>query len=791
MVTLRALDRKVLRDLWHLRGQVLAIALVIACGVAVLVMSLSTQRALLQTADAYYERYAFGDVFARLKRAPDHVRSRIAQIPGVQTVQTRILQLVTLDIAGFAEPVISVVVSVPTDSAPPLNQLVLRQGRWIESGKFDEVLVSEPFAEAHRLRVGDEFIALLNGHRRTLRVAGIALSPEFIYSLGPGALMPDDLRFGTLWMGRDAMEAAFDLERSFNDVSLRLSRGTSAEAVIPELDEQLARYGGVGAIARADQMSHWWVMNEINQLGTMSKVLPTMFLLVSSLLTNALMSRLIATERTQIGLMKAFGYRDREVGWHYCKMVVVIALLGITLGFLAGIWTGRWNTELYANSFRFPLLIYRPSLRAFLIAGGLSLVAALAGTLGTVRRAARLPPAQAMMPPRPPNFRHGRWGLARVARWLDQPTRIILRQISRAPLRSALTTGGIACALSLLLMALQWFDAIDHLARGFFYDAQRQHVMVGLTEAQSRSVVHEFEHMPSVLAVEPSRIVSADYQFGPTIHRGTVNGIPSGAVLQPIFDLRTGRSVEVPPEGLVLATRLADKLRVGIGDSVWLHVLEGRRPSVQLPVVALVETDIAMPGSMNLSALNRLLKEPPSAQYLSLLVDTDQQTALYDELKSLPEVSSIMLREAAIETFHETIAEHLLVSVIMFSVFACILGFGVSYNSARIALSERGRDLATLRVLGFTRGEVAYILLGEVGLLVLLALPLGCLLGRAMTRGMAQAFDTELFRLPSVIEPSTYGVAVLIVLAATLVSAAILRRRLNQLNLIEVLKTRE
>jgi len=786
---LRAVDRKLLRDLWRLRGQALAIAAVIASGVAVLVMSLSTLEALDATTRVYYATYRFADVFADLTRAPERLVDKIAAIPGVQTVQTRISRFAVLDIDGFAEPVIGRLVSVPERGVPALNQLVIRRGRTVVPERPDEVVLSEPFAEAHRLDPGDHFHALINGRKRKLQVVGIALSPEFVYALGPASLMPDDKRFGILWMGRDALAAAFDLDAAFNDVSLSILRNADPGPIIERLDRVLEPYGGVGAIERADQMSNWFIMNELEQLRTMAKILPGVFLAVAAFLTNMVVARLIATERGEIGLMKAFGYSGVAVGWHYAKLVVAIAALGIGIGSLLGAWLGRLNTEMYAELFRFPLLIYRPGPAAFVIGGAVTLLATLGGTQRAVRRAADLPPAEAMRPPAPPVF-HRYPHFDRWTAWLDQPTRILLRQIGRFPLRAALTSLAVATSVALLVMAMQWTDAIEHIAQSFFRDAQRQDVMAGLVEARASNTRHEFARLPGVLAVEPMRIVSADFSVGTRRHRGSLTGISADAALQPICDAE-GRTIPVPPRGLVLGSELAEKLGVGIGDSIQVEIREGRRPSVAIPVHAIFETYIGMPAFLALDALNRLLRERPSFEYASLLVDQPQMPRLFAALKGIPQISAVMLRQAAMDSFYETIGEHLLVFVSFFVAFACALGLGVVYNSARIALSERGRELATLRVLGFTRLETSYILLGEVGLLIVAALPVGCAAGLGLTWVMSFAFATELFRVPTVIEASTYGWAVAISLIATFLSAALVQRRIDHLDLIEVLKTRE
>lgn len=788
---MRALNHKLLRDVWRLRGQVLAIGMVIASGVATLVMSVSTLEALNETTQAYYERYRFGDIFAGVTRAPETLVPRIAELPGVQIVETRVMRYAVIDVEGFVEPIIGQLTSVPEHKQPNLNQLALRAGRWISSDDYDEVIVNEPFAEAHGLAPGDHLSAIINGNKRRLSIVGVALSPEFIYALGPGALLPDDKRFGVFWMGREALGAAYDLDGAFNSISLSLLRGAQPASVTRRLDVILERFGGVSAVTRDNQISNWFVMNEIEQLKTMSTILPAIFLSIAAFLTHMVLSRLIATEREEIGLLKAFGYSSLDIGWHYTKFILILCLVGISVGWVLGGILGRYNTEMYAELFRFPLLIYQPSSLAFMIASLVSILSALLGALGAVRKASHLPPAEAMVPPAPAEYHRGVLTDNALSRWLDQPTRIALRQIGRWPLRSMFTSIGVAFSVALLVMAMQWNDAINHIAETYFFSAQRQDVTVGLTEKEASRVIYDFKRLPGVLDAEPMRIVSVDLRVGNIVHRGAITAIQPGSRLQPIYDDHRQQTVTVPPGGLVLAARLAQKLGVKRGDSVWVDVLEGRRPSVWLPVVDTFDTFIGMPAFMDLAALNRLLKEHPRLELVSLLIDDSKKNQLFSQLKELPTVSAVMLRETAFNAFYDTVGENLLFFTSIFTGLAAVLAFGVAYNSTRIALSERGRELATLRVLGFTRGEISYILLGEVSLLVCLSLPIGCFSGWLLVWVMSSAFDTELFRIPVVIEASTYGMAVIVALVSAAVSAALVRRRVDQLDLIQVLKTRE
>jgi putative ABC transport system permease protein len=791
VVSISALDQKLTRDLWRMRGQVLAVALVIASGVATLVMSLSTVEALQQTTDTYYQRYRFAEIFAQATRAPQRLLTQIESLPGVQTVQTRITRLANIDIDGFSEPVIGQINSIPQNAQPKLNQLVIRKGRWISPGRDDEVILSEPFAQAHQLGPGDPIKIIMNGHKRLFYVVGVALSPEFIYSIGPGALMPDDKRFGVMWMGQKVLEGAYDLEGSFNSLSLTLLYNTPPQKILKQLDVMLKPYGGTRAFTRGDQISNWFVQNEITQQKSMARILPTIFIAVAAFLSNMVLTRLITTQRTEIGLLKAFGYSSGQIGWHYSKMILLICILGVALGSVIGAYFGRINTQMYAELFRFPLLIYHPGPFAFIIGGLVSTLAAWLGALNAVRKAVKLPPAEAMIPPSPDAYRSTFISSTIIAKGLDQPSRIALRQIFRWPVRSFLTSSGIAMAAGLIILSLQWNDSLTHLSRVYFFEAQRQNAMVGVVEDQAIRAIHDFAHLPGVLAAEPMRMVSAEFKAGVITHRGAITALPQNSELHPIYDDAQRKVISLPASGLVIASRLAQKLQVKVGDMIWVEILQGRRPEIPIQIVGIFETYIGLPAYMHLEALNTLLSEPPSFRFANLLIDPNQQEELYLAFKNTPKISAVMLKQSAIDAFNENVIEHLMVFITMFTGLAVTLALGVTYNSARIALSERGRELATLRVLGFTKGEISYVLLGEVMFLTLLGLPLGALFGWGLVWSMAQSFDTEMYRIPLVIEPSTYGYAILWVLLASALSAILVRQRVAKLDLIRVLKTRE
>lgn len=790
MSWIHPLDKKLGRDLWRLRGQALAIGLIIASGVGALSSSLSVVDALDATANAFYDRQHFGHVFARVKRAPRHLLHDIRALDGVQSAEARVVKWVTLDVHGFAEPVVGTLMSLPVGRLASVNRLRIRSGRRPTPDARHAVVLGEAFAAAHDLGPGDTLRALINGKQRTLDVVGTALSPEYVYAIGPGAMMPDPLRYGIGWLGEDVLASAFDLDGAFNDISLRLARGADVERVIHELDALLAPYGGTGAHAREDQLSYWFVANEIRQLRTMAAMLPTIFLLVAAFLANMVLARLIATERSETGLFKAFGYTSADVAWHYSKLVLAMAGGGILLGSMASWWLGWKVTAMYGELFRFPDLYYSPGWQPFLLAAVVSLAAALGGALTAALRAARLPPAEAMRPPSPASYRTGGFLSPVAQRWLDHLTRIIARQLLRWPVRALLTSLGVASSVAVLIMSFQWMDAISHMVDRAFFDQTRSDMTVSLVREQPLTVRSDFLRLPGVLAAEAHRAVPARLRAGHVSRREAVIGIPGDGQLH-LLRAAQGKVVTVARYGLTLSDALAQRLGVAVGDEVTVEVLDGARPVVDLPVAAIFETLLGTPAYMHLDALNEALGDSPIVNTVLLKVDSARLDELYRALKTTPLVSAVTRRRAAVDNFNATIRENLFVFITIYVMFACTLAVGVVYNSLRIALSERGREMATLRVLGFHNGEVAYVLLGEAAVLVLLAMPLGCALGLWLVTAMSESFETELFRMPAYLEPSTYGTAMLIALATALACGALLARRVAALDLIRVLKTRE
>lgn len=790
MIAMGMLDIKLLRDFWRLWPQVLAIALVVAGGVASLVLSVGSFRSLDETRAAYYERYRFADVFATVQRAPLTLVDSIAEIPGVAAVDARISMLALLDVENFLEPATGRLLSLPELGEPALNLPYLRVGRMPDPSSADEVMVSDAFAQAHGLVPGDSLSAILNGRKRELTIVGTALSPEFIYAIGPGDRMPDNRRFGIIWMPERALASAYGLQSAFSSVSIKLLRDVSEAEVIDRLDALLDPYGGSAAYGRKDQTSHAFLEHGLDMLRSMSSTIPPIFLLVTAFLINLVLSRLVALEREQVGLFKALGYGNAAIASHYIKFVLGIAVAGIAVGSVAGTLLGVYVTGIFGEFYQFPFLVFAESADVYVLAATLSLAAAVAGAYRSIREIVALPPAVAMQPAAPPRYGHVLPTWLSIDRVLSQPMMMTLRDVGRRPVRSALTAVGIALATAILIVSLFTGDAIEQLVDVTYFLADRQDASIGFVDKQPVGIAMQLARLPGVLVVEPVREVPARIRSANVERRVSISGRPAGADLSRIID--TGlQPVVLPASGLAISAYLASILSVTVGDEVELDLLEGQRRTVTLPVSALVEDYFGIRAMMDATALARLMREAPSANAANISLDASRTEDLYTSIKAMPVAAGLALQDTTLANFRRSLALTITTMAGIYTTLAAIIAFGIVYNSARIALSERARELASLRVLGFTRWEAMRILLLELAILTLIAQPPGWALGFGLAWIMKTRLAGELMRVPMVMQNLTYAIASAVILMAAAASALIVARRVNGLDLVAVLKTRD
>ena len=789
---MRALFRKLLRDLARLKGQLVTIALVVACGVASFVTMQANYDSLLRSRDAYYAKHRFADVFAHLERAPASLEDRLETLPGVAQVQTRVTEGVMVPMPEMARPATGTLVSLPDVGEPALNRVHLVAGRPLDPDASGEVLVLDSFAEAHDLLPGDQLSVVIGGAMRTLDVVGLAMSPEYVLTMPPGEMVINPKRVAVLWMSESQAAAAVDMAGAFNDVTVRLQPGADDTAVKAALDDLLGPYGATGAISRARQPSHAVLEGELTQLEGMATVVPFIFLGVAAFLLNVVLARLANLQRSQIATLKAVGYGDLSIAAHYLEMVMLVVLLGSVVGLVVGAWLGDQMLDFYTGMFfHFPDARFTMRIDTALVAIGVSLLSAGLGVLSAVMRVARMPPAEAMRPPAPARYTKTLLERLGLFALFGPATRMILREVQRRPLRVLMSALGIAAAIGIVVVGQFMDDSMDLLLNVQIPRAMREDLRVSLTGPRPARTVRELEHIDGVMRAEGIRTVVMRFRHGHRSRDIPVHGYTDDVTLAQMVE-SDGTVVPHPRgPGIVITRKLAEVLDVRVGQLVELEALEGNRPVRTLQVDGLVDEGFGLQGHMDADALHQFMREGDVVSTVLLQVDPAARTAVMTTLKEQPWVLSVSSPGDFREQFEEQSGAMMKVYSFIITVFAIIIAVGVIYNNTRVALSQRNRDLASLRVLGYTQAEVAAILFGEQAIQLVLALPIGAWLGNVMVEAIMSSTDPETYRLPILISYKSYMFSFLVAASAALISALLVRRQLARLDLIEVLKTRD
>jgi putative ABC transport system permease protein len=784
------LDRKLWRDLLALRGQIITIALVVAAGVAVFVASISTYESLQSGRTRFYDSARFPHIFVTLKRAPLSIVLQLAAIPGVAVVEPRIVRDVIVDWPASRLPVSARVVSLTHGGEETLARLYMRSGAAPGPNENHGAVVNEAFAEVNDAKPGMDVRVILNGRVQSFTITGIALSPEYVYAVKPGAPIPDDRFYAVLWVDRSAAEAAFDMKGAFNDLAISLAPEGDPKLVIAELDRLLEPYGSVGAIERRDQPSDRFLEDELNQQKVTSITIPFIFFGVATFLLNVALGRQVAAQREQIAALKALGFSNTPLVLHYLKLVTVVVLIGSLLGVAGGFAFGHAMIASYQGFFRFPALAFELTPWSVIVGTTVSFVAAALGAITALRKVVTLAPAVAMRPVAPLRF-HRSWLEQLLSSRLLTPRRImVLRNVAGRPLRAALTTIGIALAIPMVVLGLFWHDAIDEMIEIQFNLVERGNAAVTFPRPLDRRIIGDLMREPGVLAVEGQRIVPVRLRSGHRSYLTAVIGLPVGGELRRPHDAEL-RPIEISQNGITLTRRLAERLGVALGDLMTIEVMEGKRLKRDVPVSAIVDEVLGMATYMEIGTLNRLTGEGDVVSAAALFIEPSALPTLSQRFKDLPVIEAVAMKAYTLASFLDKIANMLLVSAGILTAFAVIIAIGVVYNSARIGLQERAWELASLRVLGFTRGEVARILFGEFVIEILVAIPIGIVLSQSIIDLITRFFSNESFQIPGVIGAKTLAAACVVVIATAAASAYVVRRRIDRLDLVAVLKTRD
>lgn len=782
------LTTKAIRDVISMRGQLLAIILLVAAGSATFVMMRSMHESLVESLDDYYRTTRYPDLFIDVKQASNTLLEKIKELPGVRDVESRIRQRVSIDIPGLEEVASAEVVSLPQSDAS-LSALHVEQGSLPDEQAEDQVVVYAPFAEANDLSIGDSITVLLNGRRIRLRIAATAISPEFIIIMSPGTLMLDNRRNGVLWMRPDVLAQRFNMVGGWNSALVQLREEVDPTSTKRAIDAIVSPQGAYGVSSRNEQLSHRFITDEIRQNEVSALIIPSIIYGVAIFLLNVSINRLVTTQRSIIAILRAFGYSQGVIAAHYVAMAMLIVSLGtsvgIAIGYLGGVRLAEWYMEFY----RFPRLVFTVPLAVSAWAVGLALVSALLGAVSAVRSVILLTPADAMRPAAPRQFKPGIVTKVTSRCNLQPATRLMLQNIDRRIGRSALIVLMIALATSIIVLSRYMNDAMDTMMSVEFNRALLADATLSFGKAVPRAAAQELEHLPGITGVEPFRMYGVDVLGPREVYRTTIASRLKGSNMMRVTD-EYGRVEPIPANGVIMTEYLARRLHISIGDTIRLKVLEGASDTITTTLTGTTHESLGSQCYASAQTLAGLRREEPLSNGAFIDTERDAVADVQSMLKQRPLVIGVLLRSVAIESFTDVYGTNVLVVASYLLVLACLVSLGVLINNARIVIAERSAELATLRIQGFTVAEITKLVLGEQVITTTLAIPAGLLIGAYTCYVVTGTVEADVLRLPFVISRYTLLVTIAVILAVSFAVACRIYMMLRDLDLIAVLKER-
>lgn len=790
---MKVLHKKLMRDILRAKGQAFAVAMVICCGAASYITVASSYRNLLLTRDSYYAQYRFEDFSILLEQAPETAAFRVEAIPGVRQARGRIVEDVNVDIEGQKGQRTGRIVSMPDHDEDVIDDIVVLSGRYFDKGASNEVILSDAFATANGLEVGDRIQATINNRKQTLRIIGTALSPEYVYMIRNARdFFPKPERFGIMWVPETWAEMAFDMSAAVNNIVGLVEDPEDLDAVLDSAEKLLDAYGVYATVKGEDQISNRLLSDEIAGLGVSARIIPSIFLGIAALILLVLLNRMVRQERTQIGLLKAFGHSNWTVGGHYVKFALALGVVGCLLGIVVGQYLSQQIIQMYVQFFQFPVLRARVYPDVLANAMAITVAFAMVGAISAARRAAKIDPAESMRPEAP---RHGHRTLIERAgilwRNLSFTWKMIVRNVGRYRIRAAITVFGVMISAGIMIVGFFSMDSMEYMISYQFEEAQRDDVKINLAREMGKDALFEIQRLPYVRRAEP--LLQYPFEVRSAWHKKdvSVTGMPRDATMMVYTDAQ-GRRMDVGDSGIVLSESVAEDLGVTPGDILTLKPLQGRiTDERRVPVRQVVEQYLGAGAYMNIHALSEVLDESLAFNAALVRTETGREQAVSVELKDYPGVATVEVKEESLQALRNTLQESFSISNQILAIFAGVIAFAIIYNSTIVSLTERQRELASLRVMGFSIGEVGRILYNENFLLSAIGLVLGIPFGMAQSWLIVRAYDTELYRLPFYISSTTFWRTGAFIVVFVVLANLAARRKIHTLDMVEVLKERE
>ncbi|WP_444643683.1 ABC transporter permease [Caproiciproducens sp. R1] len=780
--------KQAVRGVWRGRKSYFACIVLLAMGIMVYVSYQLLYVNLSSAQKQFYASQRFADGFASVDAIPAGAVKNLSDIKGISRIDSSI----TLDarVMGLSDTKIVTLRLNSFDPEDPerLNNFVLAKGTVPESGGL---LIGQTFAAANKLAVGDTVRLIVNGQEIERQITGIAQSPEYVYVIpDTGQLLPDDSAFGFAFVPAADLETLGSGRGIANRLSFLLEKGATFRQVEAPLREALEPYGLRSLTARKDQPSHAMLQQEIDQLGSMSASIPTVFIVMAVLILYIMLKRMIEQERMQIGTLKAFGFSNWTIVLHYLSYGGVTGAVGGVAGVLLGLVMTGGMTQMYLDYFSLPAIQVPPDPFYILMGLLIAVLSGLAGAFMGVRGVLRLEPGEAMRPPSPPVLKSDLFArLPLIRKLLTSYGFMASRNITRNKFRSTFVLAGMAFAFAITAFMASYGDMFKTLMLDQFTKVEVYDLKITLkTPTGAADALETADALKGVDSAEAILELPAELHREHLQEAVSLTALPDDVGLYRIYDVDSKQNHSPPKEGILLSSTLAKKLQAKRGDVLTVRTPYTGDRDIPLPVMGVVHTNSGSSAFASLKGIWNALDIPPTVN--SILLSAKDPQAIKAELTDAKNVAAMTDQEEAKASYMDMFRTYSSLMEMMQGI-GMIIAFAIITNTASISLSERKREYATMRVLGMHPKEIGKVVSFEYWVLSLGALPLGILLTRMIKQAMATTIDSDLFTMPLNTPLGSYFSAAVLCAATVALSNRLARRRISKFDMVEVLKERE
>jgi len=773
-------------------AQFLGMAAIIAVGISFYIGFNTMLVNLHHTQDVFYADNNFADHYFYVVKAPEAVVKQVENVDGIKKATGRIQK----DIPVLKDDGSRATVRLTSYSLPleiEVNRIQILEGRYFQKypgGGAFEVMIDPAFFTTNHINFGDTLDLIAENHKYPVTIVGTAAGPEFSYPMKDSSnLITDYNTFGIMMMPHNQAQKVLNLPGQINQVIVQFVPGADIDAAVKSINTILEPYGSLMDFPRQDQSSHAVLDAKLDGIESVSGFMPALFLLVAAAIQFVLISRMVKTQRIQIGILKAIGYNNSQIIAHFSTYTLIVGILGASMGVGLGIALSSYFSSMFAMYFNLPATLGTVNLQVIInsivLALGVSLLAGLTASRGVVS----ISPAESMRPTPPASSRRS---MLEAWTWLwnklDTSWKMVFRTISRNHLRLMITLMGVAVAVGLLFLSLVAQDSVNYLMMHHFTDEISYDYMLQFEKPVKNYELLSISNIDGVQQTEGFFALPVEIHFNGKSTDDLLQGQSSSSTLK-LPAAENGSSLNIPEEGIIISQKTAAELGVNVGDTVnaATALAIGPKHTADLRITAINHQLFGSEAYASIEQVNRIMQESSLVSGAMLLVNANKIEALETELAEIPGIASIQSRQDEIDnvtSYMDTVTST--IGSMLF--FATLLGFVIIFNSVLLSFNERKRELISLLAVGFTHQEISWLLFKETIPQAVLGILVGIPAGRLLVIMYFNSLDFDMWTMPLIIDPSSLITAALGGIAFVLMGQWFANRSIKDLDIVELLK---